>query len=85
MSGEMAGAIVKCSPPEYYVAICDATWATCSREASIVSGKWNTVNKVFKTAKTKTEVDIQIPVYCPNANAGAASTVYLDGVTSALS
>ncbi len=64
--------------------ICDATGGSCSREASIVSGKWNTVNKMFKTAKTQTKVDIQISVYCPNAKVGAASTVYLDGVTFAL-
>jgi hypothetical protein len=42
------------------------------------------VNKVFKTEKKQTTVDVQISVYCPNAKAGAASSVYLDGVTFAL-
>ncbi len=84
MSGEMAGAIVKRNPPKCYMTICDATGASCSREASIVPGKWNTVSKVFKTEKTQTEVDVQISVYCPNVKAGAASTVHLDGVTFSL-
>jgi hypothetical protein len=84
MSGEMAGPTVKRNPPKCYMTICDATGDNCSREASIVSGQWNTVNKVFKTEKKQTTVDVQISVYCPNAKAGAASSVYLDGVTFAL-